>query len=118
MSSNFDLLAQRATLALERIADLLEALAAPEPDYEEGSSEPEDSQPDEPGEWAPISTTPTWVPTAGAWARLEEPGAYGTSVLVKWIFDSEGETWAQVVDHKSRSLTVPVASLSAPAVNR
>ena len=83
----FDLLAERATEALERIAAALEAFAEavePEPgDERTGEDEPE----------PPIDAAPEWQPVKGG--RAFVPG-FGL-VVVDRMYESEGEVVAVCV---------------------
>ena len=107
----FDPLAERATEALERIADLLERLLAePEPgDERTGEDEPE----------PPIDAAPEWQPVKGgrAWlpfARIDAPGVEGESVVVDQLYESEGDLVAVVVTEDAFMWRVFAASLEAP----
>lgn len=85
--------------ALDRLADLLE----PEPEPDERTGEPE---PDE-----PIDAAPEWAPVKGGRASLRfDLRAF----VVDRIFESEGETWAHVVDESGEGLTVPLDALEPP----
>lgn len=103
----FDLLVERHSslmlalvAAVERFAALL---AEPEPEPDERTGEPE---PDE-----PIDAAPEWEPVKGGRASLRfDLRAF----VVDRIFESEGETWAHVVDESGEGLTVPLSALEPP----
>lgn len=85
--------------ALDRLADLLEP--EPEPDERTGEPDPE----------PPIDAALAWAPVKGGRARLRfDPRVR----VIDRVFESEGETWAVVVDESGAGLTVPLDALEPP----
>lgn len=94
---------RRQSVALEGIAQLIAAALELEPDPDERTGEPEPDPPiDE------------WQPVKGGRAWFIRPDGDGLAVIVDRIFESEGDTWAHVVDEDGDQGTVPLAKLEPP----